>query len=184
MKKPFRVWSADRAKRYGIVAENFQNLKVKSAEKLGVKSTENIKLVLEEDGTQIDESYWEVLKDQTRLILLQPSEVWQPQPVWPPDIGHCKFDLVDGFSSGEKVTSEKLFMKLQQNPAIMVLLSLQEMEIIKDTDVDLIDGKYINKEMAKELQDKCVEIYLMKKKETEALEVIDLIKQKNADVCT
>ncbi|KAL7643647.1 UNVERIFIED_CONTAM: hypothetical protein RMT77_005630 [Armadillidium vulgare] len=182
-KKPFRVWSADREKRYGIVADSFQNLKIKAAQKLDISLCEDNKLVLEEDGTMIDESYWETLKDHTRLILLHPSETWKPQPLWPPDLDDKKVDFVDG-NNLQNLTAEQLFVKLQHNPAIMVMLDLSEMETIKDADFDQIDGQKVNKELAKGLQEKCVDLYLMKKKEQEALEVIELLQKKKSSVCS
>lgn len=180
MKRPLKVWSADREKRYGIVVDTYENLKIKAAEKLGVIFNNDIRLVLEEDGTLVDESYWEHLKDHTRVMLLEPTDIWRPATLWPPMKNDPNIDFVDG-NSGEQLSSEKLFEKLQQNPAIMVLLKLSEMEMIKDADLDEIDGSRINKDMARDLQEKCTDLYLMKKKEQEALEVIDLIKQKKGN---
>jgi len=51
-------------------------------EKLGVGVTENVRAVLETDGTQVDDSeYFRSLPDNTVFLLLRPGERWCPAGV-------------------------------------------------------------------------------------------------------
>ena len=52
-------------------------------EKLGYDNRQDVYLVLEEDGTEVDdEEYFQSLPDNTRLMLLHHQDIWSP--VGPP----------------------------------------------------------------------------------------------------
>ncbi|XP_033729011.1 uncharacterized protein LOC117318117 [Pecten maximus] len=76
--KPFKVFSRDREARKGVVASSFEDLKDGCKEKFVLDSTARITFVLEEDGTEIDTSYFKTLPANTKLILLVDDDVWQP----------------------------------------------------------------------------------------------------------
>ena len=69
----------------GIVAKSLKDLMKKSVEKLGYDERQEVYLVLEEDGTEIDdEEYCQSLADNTRLMLLHQQDLWSP--VGPPHL--------------------------------------------------------------------------------------------------
>ena len=69
----------------GIVAKSLKDLMKKSVEKLGYDERQEVYLVLEEDGTEIDdEEYFQSLADNTMLMLLHQQDLWSP--VGPPHL--------------------------------------------------------------------------------------------------
>lgn len=51
-------------------------------EKLSVAASEPVRLVLESDGTQVEDGeYWRTLPPNTVLLLLRPGERWYPTGV-------------------------------------------------------------------------------------------------------
>ena len=83
VKRPFKVTDRLRQIRKGIVAKSLKDLMKKSVEKLGYDPRQEVYLVLEEDGTEIDdEEYFQSLADNTLLMLLHHQDLWSP--VGPP----------------------------------------------------------------------------------------------------
>ena len=56
-----------------IKNQPFKNLGI---EKLGLKSTANVRVVLEEDGTEVDKDYLPFIERNTVLMLLSTHEDW------------------------------------------------------------------------------------------------------------
>ncbi|XP_045622889.1 DNA fragmentation factor subunit alpha [Procambarus clarkii] len=176
MKKPIRVWSQDRKRRHGVVAESFDEVIEKGAAKLGLPDPCAVTVVLEEDGTVVDDDYWETIAPDTRLILLSTNEVWKPSPLTVPSNLLFVSDETDG-SLDEKQKASNLFAVLQQNPASVALLSLSDLEIIKEANLDAPELSKHNSESSMQLQELCIEFYVKKKKEAEAMELVDLLKE-------
>ncbi|CAL8096239.1 unnamed protein product [Orchesella dallaii] len=81
-RRPFKVWDSSRATRKALVVSSLEELIVRGREKLGVGVTENVRAVLETDGTQVDDSeYFRSLPDNTVFLLLRPGERWCPAGV-------------------------------------------------------------------------------------------------------
>lgn len=81
-KKPFKLWDGRRSLRKGLVVGSLEELVVRGREKLGVSAAEPVRLVLECDGTQVDDSdYFRTLPANTVLLLLRPGERWLPAGV-------------------------------------------------------------------------------------------------------
>ena len=82
VKRPYKVTDRMRQIRKGIVASSLKDLRQKAMEKFGY-ADEDVYLVLEEDGTELDdEEYFQSLPDNTRLMLLLHQDIWSP--VGPP----------------------------------------------------------------------------------------------------
>ncbi|CAL4098182.1 unnamed protein product [Meganyctiphanes norvegica] len=178
MKKPVRVWSKDREKRYGVVAESLIQLKEKGANKLGLPIDCDIRVVLEDDGTVVDDAYFDILKPDMRVILLSGDEVWEPAPLQIPLTLQIATDETDG-PLNEKERAVQLFQKLKQNPAVAALFSLTDLEIIKDAEVKDLELQSVKKEYAEQIQELCIEFYVKKKEEADALEFVTLLKERN-----
>ncbi|KAG7212681.1 hypothetical protein KM043_012960 [Ampulex compressa] len=81
-KRPFKIWDSWRNVRKGLVVSNFEELIHRGKEKLGVPQNENVSLVLESDGTQVEDGeYFKTLDNNTILLLLRHGERWCPTGV-------------------------------------------------------------------------------------------------------
>uniref|UniRef100_A0A131YMC6 DNAation factor, 45 kD, alpha subunit n=1 Tax=Rhipicephalus appendiculatus TaxID=34631 RepID=A0A131YMC6_RHIAP len=80
--KPHKVWSCDRQTRKCVVASSLDELRTKGAAKLGYNNPFDLKVVLEEDGTEVeDENYFQRAERDTVFLMLQPNEKWLPPGV-------------------------------------------------------------------------------------------------------
>ncbi|XP_066553741.1 cell death activator CIDE-3 isoform X2 [Amia ocellicauda] len=87
--KPFRVASADRSVKKGIMADGLRDLLDKVSEALHKDGTST--LVLDEDGTVVDtEDFFQTLEDNTVFMALDKGEKWTP-----PKNGHYRLHLSD-----------------------------------------------------------------------------------------
>ncbi|KAJ1528008.1 hypothetical protein ONE63_007934 [Megalurothrips usitatus] len=81
-KQPFKIWDSQRNLRKGLVVSSFEELVVRGKEKLGVPANEPARLVLESDGTQVEDGeYFRTLPHNSVLLLLRPGERWRPPGV-------------------------------------------------------------------------------------------------------
>ncbi|XP_043465974.1 uncharacterized protein LOC122500893 isoform X3 [Leptopilina heterotoma] len=81
-KRPFKIWDSWRNVRKGLVVSNFEELVHRGKEKLGVPQNESVSLVLESDGTQVEDGdYFKTLANNTILLLLRHGERWCPTGV-------------------------------------------------------------------------------------------------------
>ena len=81
VKRPYKVTDRLRQIRKGIVAKSLIDLRQKAMEKFGYAEDQEVYLVLEEDGTELDdedEEYFQTLPDNTRLMLLLHPDTWSP----------------------------------------------------------------------------------------------------------
>ncbi|CAL8338345.1 unnamed protein product [Lota lota] len=77
--KPFRVTSADRSLKKGIMANGLEGLISKVMDSLGVSCVSG--LVLDEDGTGVDtEEFFQTLPENSVLMVLEKGQSWTPTP--------------------------------------------------------------------------------------------------------
>ncbi|GFO42407.1 cell death activator cide-3-like, partial [Plakobranchus ocellatus] len=75
--RPFKVWNFDRTVKKSVMAISFEDFIKKGCSKLGL--TERPRIVLEEDGTEVDDDdYFSFLPDDSIFLLLRKGETWQP----------------------------------------------------------------------------------------------------------
>ncbi|XP_076359245.1 uncharacterized protein LOC143251853 isoform X2 [Tachypleus tridentatus] len=76
---PYKVWSCNRETRKAVVAHSLSDLRTKGGEKLGYSTPSKLRVVLENDGTEVeDENYFKTVDKDTVFILLRPGERWFP----------------------------------------------------------------------------------------------------------
>ncbi|KAG8234287.1 hypothetical protein J437_LFUL015012 [Ladona fulva] len=76
---PYKVVDYRREKKKGIVASSLQELKFRGREKLGLDNDATVTVVLEQDGTEVDdEDYFATLERNTSLMLLSGQQRWLP----------------------------------------------------------------------------------------------------------
>ncbi|XP_030757901.1 cell death activator CIDE-3-like isoform X2 [Sitophilus oryzae] len=77
--KPFKICNNSREIRKGIVASSLDDLTSKVQEKLELVNDNNFTVVLEADGTEIDdEEYFATLEPNTSLMVLADNQKWSP----------------------------------------------------------------------------------------------------------
>ncbi|XP_015792236.1 uncharacterized protein LOC107368861 [Tetranychus urticae] len=82
--KPYKVWSCDRELRKAVIASSLEELKSIGASKLGYSYDDpnQLKIVLESDGTEIeDNQYFKLADQETIFLLLRQNEKWIPAGV-------------------------------------------------------------------------------------------------------
>lgn len=77
------MWSCNREARKSVVATSFVEFKIRGAEKLGyVDDICTLKVVLESDGTEVeDDHYFQTAEKDTIFLLLRSGERWLPPGV-------------------------------------------------------------------------------------------------------
>lgn len=81
-KRPFKLWDGRRSVRKGLVVGSLEELVQRGRDKLGVSVGEPVRLVLESDGTQVEDAeYFRTLPPNSILLLLRPGERWLPAGV-------------------------------------------------------------------------------------------------------
>ncbi|XP_056641124.1 uncharacterized protein LOC130447999 isoform X3 [Diorhabda sublineata] len=81
-KRPFKLWDGRRNVRKGLVVGSLEELILRGRDKLGLSIGEPVRLVLESDGTQVEDAeYFRTLPANTILLLLRPGERWLPAGV-------------------------------------------------------------------------------------------------------
>ena len=78
-RKPYKVMDRTRRVKMGLVASSLEELTLTSRRKLDYPGDKEVVVVLEEDGTVVDEEdYFQTLEFNTCLMLLHPGERWSP----------------------------------------------------------------------------------------------------------
>lgn len=122
--RPFKVTDFKRERKVGVVAKSLEDIKSKAQDKLS-KTSDKIKVVLESDGTEIDEEdYFNTLENNTTLMVLFDDEKWT--------LVRQLVDTVDGTSH----PLTELLAMLQQDIGQVSLLGGQELELLSDMDPD------------------------------------------------
>lgn len=76
--RAYKVQNSSRDKRVGVTAKSLEDLIKKGREKLQVPDDEEVSVVLEDDGTEVDsESFFKKLPQQTVFIFLLDGEQWR-----------------------------------------------------------------------------------------------------------
>lgn len=78
-RRPVKVWNASRNVRKALVVGTYEEFLRKGREKLCVSVSEPVRIVLESDGTQVEDGeYFQTLPENTIFIVLRPGEAWAP----------------------------------------------------------------------------------------------------------
>ena len=78
-RKPYKVMDRTRRVKKGVMASSLEELTLSSRRKLAYSGDKEVMVVLEEDGTEVDEEdYFQTLEPNTCLMLLHLGERWSP----------------------------------------------------------------------------------------------------------
>ncbi|GAB1598371.1 DNA fragmentation factor subunit alpha-like [Argonauta hians] len=98
--KHYKVWNSEHNIQKDVTAENLQDLLYKVTVEFDIGSAD-IKLVLEEDGTEVDdEDYFKFISSGTIFQILSQFQIWKPLPSGGNDV----YDGPPGTISNELVS--------------------------------------------------------------------------------
>lgn len=123
--KAYKVCTTTRQKCYGLAVTSLGQLKIKGGEALGFSPNASVSVVLEDDGTIVeDEDYFLCLPANTKFMLLNTNETWTP--ALQAD-GETWQDSVDGAKSWQSVAE-----RFKQNVANIILMSEADLQSLID----------------------------------------------------
>ncbi|BFZ22899.1 hypothetical protein BsWGS_25938 [Bradybaena similaris] len=129
--RPWIVWNSDRSQKESITASSLQELIEKGCSKLGLSPTPQLRVVLEEDGTEVDEEdYFSFLPGDTSFLFLQNNEQKQP--------GETETETGDetGASNVASVDEDVIRMATSLRSGIRNLLTFSPEQLQKLVDQD------------------------------------------------
>lgn len=175
--KPFKITDLSRETKKGIVAESLEELTSKVRDKLNIENIENVRVVLETDGTEIDdEEYFATLDTNTSLMILQEGENWMP----PKPPCRLNIDQVDDSKGGQELVG--LVGKLKNNLCHVSLLGGAELELLSDMDPEsLVDLTFPDRLFLENLKEASGRYLSEKRQAQDAMELLRLYQEKEAD---
>ncbi|KAJ8371089.1 hypothetical protein SKAU_G00111170 [Synaphobranchus kaupii] len=180
--KPCKVCNYSRQKSYGLVVPSLDQLKEKGGESLGFEPQTAVTVVLEDDGTIVeDDAYFLCLPTNTKFMLLHKKERWAP--ITKIDGGTAwltrescvlEDDVVDSaFSSMEAWRG--LAGKLKQDLASIILFSEAELQSLVDVSCPELAGALgFGEGRAQELQDTLQRVLDRREEERQSKELLKL----------
>lgn len=78
-RRPVKVWNSARTVRKALVVATYEEFQRKGREKLGLSANEPLCVVLEGDGTHVDDGeYFQTLPENSIFLFLRSGETWHP----------------------------------------------------------------------------------------------------------
>ncbi|CAG5116310.1 unnamed protein product [Candidula unifasciata] len=129
--RPCKVWNFDRSVKKSVTASTLQELIEKGCSKLALNPTSRLRVVLEEDGTEVDEEeYFSLLPMNTTFLFLQNNEQWQPGGG-----GDSRDEPDTSVTTGlEKDDLTSLIASLKCDLANIMTFSLEQLQQLVDHD--------------------------------------------------
>lgn len=173
--KPFKITNQSREVKKGVVANSLEELTSKCLEKFNIKG--HITIVLESDGTEIDdEEYFGTLDPNTSLMILNDAQTWLP----PSPPCRLNIDQVDESKGGAELAG--LVGKLKHNLCHVSLLGGEELELLSDMDPEsLVDITFPDKIFLEQLKEASGRYLYEKRQAQDALDLLKLYKEKEAE---
>lgn len=177
--KPFKITDSTRENRKGVVATTLEDLTSKVIEKLqiSINNDSKITVVLEADGTEIDDDeYFATLDSNTSLMILIGEEKWLP----PGPPCHFKVDQTDGGKVEPELAN--LVGKLKHNLCHVSLLRGPDLELLSDMDPDSLDDMtFLDKIFLEQLKEASGRYLSEKRQAQDAMDLLRLYQEKEAE---
>ncbi|XP_029911374.1 DNA fragmentation factor subunit alpha [Myripristis murdjan] len=180
-RKPCKVCNFTRQKSYGLVVPSLDELKIKGCEFLGFSPSDAVSVVLEDDGTIVeDEAYFLCLPSNTKFMLLQERETWSPirkidgGTAWMTrDSMVLVADSVDSSSGTEPWRI--LAQQLKQDLASIILMSEADLQTLVDTPCpELASVLGFQEKKAESLQETLQRVLDRREEERQSKELLQL----------
>lgn len=150
--KPFKIWSCNRQTKISLTAKSFEEAIFKGCKKLD-QASEHVTVVLEEDGTVVDdEDYFAFIPENTVLMFLIGEEKWTERG---------KYVALDETDDGSNISGldsdvSALLYLLKNDVTKVATLSDDQIQQIIDCDTSELSHFYSgNERFTKSLQEGC-----------------------------
>lgn len=180
-RKPCKVCNFTRQKSYGLVVPSLDELKVKGCEFLGYSASDPVTVVLEDDGTIVeDQAYFLCLPLNTKFMLLHEKETWSPVrrmdggTAWMArDSMVLEADTVD--ASSAEAPWWDLALQLKQDLATVILMSEADLQALVDAPCpELAAALGFQEKKAADLQDTLQRVLDRREEERQSKELLQL----------
>ncbi|XP_072512526.1 DNA fragmentation factor subunit alpha [Salminus brasiliensis] len=177
--KPCKVCNCSRLKCFGLAVSSLDQLKTKGRETLGFTPDSSVSVVLEDDGTIVeDEIYFLCLPSNTKFMLLGANEVWTPAKrfdggtAWlRSETLDMETDAVDGGRDAWCVLADQL----RQDLASIILMSEADLQSLVDVPcADLAPVLGFSEKKSQELQDTLQRVLDLREEERQSKELLQL----------
>jgi len=134
-RKPYKVLDRTRTFKKGVMASSLEEFILSARRKLSYPPDKELVVVLEEDGTEVDEDdYFQTLESNTTLMLLFSDDKWSPF--------QTSGDVTDhGDSQNSKLIP--ILSRLSEDPGTITLLSEADMELLSEMDISSLNSPYL-----------------------------------------
>ncbi|XP_061910328.1 DNA fragmentation factor subunit alpha isoform X1 [Entelurus aequoreus] len=179
--KPCKVCNFSRQKSYGLVVPSLEELKTKGIEFLGFTPSEPVTVVLEDDGTIVeDQAYFLCLPTNTKFMLLHEKETWSPLrrldggTAWMArDSVILESDAVDAALAAAPWWD--LAMQLKKDLASVILMSEEDLQSLVDVPCpELASALGFRKQKTENLQETLQRVLDRREEERQSKELLQL----------
>ncbi|XP_029290772.1 DNA fragmentation factor subunit alpha [Cottoperca gobio] len=184
--KPCKVCNFTRQKSYGLVVPSLDELKTKGCEFLGFSPAEPVTVVLEDDGTIVqDQAYFLCLPLNTKFMLLHQKEAWSPGrrmdggTAWMArdsmllEFDTVEVDTVDASSAAAPWWD--LAQQLKQDLASIILMSEAHLQTLVDApSPELASALGFQEKKAEDLQETLQRVLDRREEERQSKELLQL----------
>ncbi|XP_026288160.1 uncharacterized protein LOC113213347 isoform X1 [Frankliniella occidentalis] len=167
---PFKIVDYTREKKFGIVAGSLEELVSKACEKLEVNQNAVVKIVLDIDGTEVDdEEYFETLESNTVLMLLIDSQRWLMH-------GKPRGCIILDETDGRCGQARQLVERLHSDMSYITMLGGKELEMLTDMDPESLSD--IDRTFVEQLQQASGRFLAERREAQDALHMLKLYNSK------
>ncbi|XP_039611903.1 DNA fragmentation factor subunit alpha isoform X1 [Polypterus senegalus] len=177
--KACKVCNFSRRKSYGVVASSLDGLKIRGCEALDIKSEEIVTIVLEDDGTIVeDETYFMCLPSNTKFMILQNNESWIPKMKVDGGTAWLTGNEASDEFDGVVTTAQKwkhLARQLKQNLSSIILMSEEQLQTLVDVNCnELAEEMGQMEEGARFLQETLQRVLDRREEERQSRDILQL----------
>jgi len=166
-KKPFKLLDRLRSMKKGLMVTSLSDLIHKGKTKFDYPSDQEVIVVLDEDGTEVeDDDYLNSLPDQSTLVLLYAGDRWDGSTI-------CEGDEVDASADNPLTRVSNLLLKLESSPGSIALLPELDLELLADMDTEQSRFQRFDAKFLQEIK-QAADIHIMEKGKIR--DTLDLLK--------
>lgn len=174
--RPFKIWSFDRNVKKGVIASSLEELVDKSRQRMGIHAAEPVHIVLEEDGTEVDDDdYFLFLPHNTTLMVLTADQRWamEGKESLP---GHDEPDfMVAGEGAEISNRTRELVSSLQRDITRLIAFSNDDLQAVVDMNVPALASLLQDTESyAEAIQEACQRHLDERTQTSEAMDLLRL----------
>ncbi|XP_062871744.1 DNA fragmentation factor subunit alpha [Trichomycterus rosablanca] len=176
--KPCKVCNFTRHNYYGLVVPSLAQFKAKGSEALGLKAGTSVTLVLDNDGTIVEDvAYFMCLPPNTKFMLLQDKEKWTPAKRYDGGTAWLRQSIdveTDAVDSGAQAW-HSLANQLSQDLGSIILMSEAELQSLVDVPcAELASALGFPEQKTQDLQSTVQRVLDQREEERQSKELLQL----------